>query len=246
MTNELELYYGQARSGNLACIQRNDPIYGDHFIFTRVLETHPGQIRTRYGTFWSINGERIDDRWQGRLNQLVLPTITRLESEERNLQYMRQTRADRKFELAAARAVLERRMAKMPEVPPPPIPTLEEAEIELRDATTYWMSIDQILDSPGNSIRLRREASERLATARTAFQLASRAHGLHRNHALHSEGMGNKNYNEYKDDGSTKTGPYGRREYRVSTNKTISFYTNNAESTSYTVILHDIKSERKY
>jgi hypothetical protein len=198
MTNDLDAYYGLARPGTLACIQRTDAVYGDQFIFTRVTEAASGKIKTAYGTFWAINGECIDRRWGGTANRLVLPTMTRVEAEEANLQSLYQFGADRKFELAAARAVLERRMTKMPNVPPPPTPTLEEAEAELRDATAYWMSIDQILDSPGNSIRLRREASERLATARTNFQLASEAQGRPPKRSnkfdRSGEGLHNENY----------------------------------------------------
>lgn len=196
MTNDLEAYYSLAKPGSLACIQRTDTVYGDQFIFARVIEANSRKIKTAYGTFWAINGERVDDRWGGKASRLVLPTMTRIEAEEANLKSLYQFGTDRKFELAAARAVLERRMTKMPDVPPPPTPTLEEAEAELRDATAYWMSIDQILASPGSSIRLRREASERLSTARTNFQLASEAQGRRPRRSNLFERPGERLHNE--------------------------------------------------
>lgn len=173
MTSELEKYYVPARRGSLACVRRTDPMCGDRYYFTRILDAASGRIETAYGKFWAVNGERIDKRWHGDDQRLVLPTIARVELEEANLSRLCHVEAERKFELAAARAVLERRAARMPNRPPQRVPSLKEAEIELRDATTHWMNIDKSLNSPDNSPRARREASERLAAAKRNFQIAS-------------------------------------------------------------------------
>lgn len=188
MTSDLEKYYTSTRVGSLACISRTDPVYGKQYLFTRVLRSSIGQIRTLFGTFWAINGERIDNRWNGTDNRLVVPTLARIEAEEANLTSIYQFGTDRRFELAAARAVLERRATKMPNVPPPPIPTLEEAEAELHEATIYWMNVDEIVEPPGSSIRARKEASERLAAARTNFRLAKKMRNMNLKRPTDSEG----------------------------------------------------------
>jgi hypothetical protein len=233
MTNDLEAYYSLARPGTLACIHRRDPAYGDQFIFDRVIEVNLGKIKTSYGIFWLINGERTDNRWYGDMNRLVLPTMTRLELEEKNIKSIYQFGTDRVFELAAARAVLERRKTKMPDVPPPPVPTLEEAEAELRDATIYWMSIDQTLDSPRNSIRLRREASERLSAAKTIFRLATEAQAGHQRRMKDFDLLKNRPSNELSsaDEGAHESRNFSKASFSV--NSSLKYMQSRIGATGY-------------
>jgi hypothetical protein len=242
MTNDLERYYELARPGSLACVQRADQVYGDQYIFTRVLESSAGRIKTQYGTFWAVNGERIDKRWHGDDNRLVLPTITRVEAEEANLPSLYQFGTDRKFELAAARAILERRSTKMPEVPPPPVPNLEEAEAELRDATTYWMSVDQSFDSPSNSVRARREASERLAAAKTNFCLAKKMYVANPKLLMEPDVGRKPPHNEIHAVEHNNNSSIGYDSTRNSFRSSRNFGSNSANSARYTFSLSTIIS----
>lgn len=177
MSQDIETYYINVVTGSLACIRRTDAVYGDQFIFTRVIDAANSKIVTAYGVFWAINGERCDQRWRGDANQLVVPTMTRLEAAETHMANTYQFGIDRTFEIAAARAVLEQRSTVMPDIPPPPVPNLEKAEAELNAAMAYWMSLDNFDIPPGKSIHAHREASERLATAKLNYSRAKAVYG---------------------------------------------------------------------
>jgi len=174
---DLETYYQAARTGSLACIRSLDPIYGERFFFLRVREVRNGRIATARGIFWAVNGEKCDPGWGGDAHALVVPTLALLEMIEPNLERMAQFGVDRRFEIAVARAVLEGRLTEMPEMPQPPVPTLKEAQAELQAAMAYWEAVDVREAKPGTSVRIRREASERLVTARTNLERAKQQAG---------------------------------------------------------------------
>ena len=172
MITDLEHYYSLAKSGDLACILHHDSDYGDQYLFTRIIDAHSGKISTSYGVFWGVNGEKCDHVWHSNGDRLVVPNLERLKIAETRISNVYQFGIDRKYELACARAILERRLTKMPDIPPPPVPTPEEAEAELREAMQHWIDADKIPTSPGNSGRVLRDASERLSIARRNFCLS--------------------------------------------------------------------------
>jgi hypothetical protein len=169
---DFETYYQSAAPGGLACVCSRDPIYGERFFFVRIREIRGGRVYTARGVFWAVNGEKCDQGWAGDVHALVVPTIPLLEMVEPHLERMARFGVDRRFEIAVARAVLEGRLSEMPELPAPPVPTLKEAQAELLAATAYWEAVDVRSAQPGTSVRIRREASERLVAARTNLERA--------------------------------------------------------------------------
>jgi hypothetical protein len=177
--SDLESYYQSAVTGSLACVRSLDPIYGERFFFLRVRDAKGGRIYTARGVFWAVNGEKCDPGWGGDRNQLVVPTLSLLQMIEPQLERMAQFGVDRRFEITVARAVLERRLTEMPEMPQPPVPSLKEAQAELQAAMAYWEAVDVREAKPGTSVRIRREASERLVAARTNLERAQQQAGRH-------------------------------------------------------------------
>lgn len=172
METDFETYYQAASPGSLACVCSRDPIYGERYFFVRLREIKAGRIYTARGVFWAVNGEKCDQGWAGDVHELVVPTIPLLEMIEPHLERMARFGVDRRFEITVARAVLEGRLSEMPELPAPPVPTLKEAQAELLAATAYWEAVDVRSAQPGTSVRIRREASERLVAARTNLERA--------------------------------------------------------------------------